>query len=133
MTGVLPRPLYEPESAASGSIVALSVSKCATCGRHEFPYRDRCPSCRSDSVPALLSTRAHVVGFTSVSHSPPGALVDVPYVVATAAFPEGLSVLGRVVGVGLDELAIGDAVDTVAAEVGDGTHYAYRLAIEADR
>lgn len=133
MTGRLPRPLFEPESAASGSIVALSVSKCTTCGRHEFPHRDRCPSCRSSSAPVLLSTTARVTGFTSVSHPPPGALVEVPYAVAIAAFPEGVSVLGRVVGVGLDELAIGDAVDTVAAEVGDGIGYAYRLAVETDR
>jgi uncharacterized OB-fold protein len=128
-----PRPLFEPETAAVGSLVALVTSRCTACGRHEFPSRERCPACRSATTAALLSTTASVAGYTSVSHPPPGAAVDVPYAVVIAAFPEGVSVLGRVVGAGYPELARGTKVDTVAAEVGDDLGYAYRLVAAADQ
>ena len=74
-----------------------------------------------------LSSSATIRGFSAVLHQPPGALVQAPYAVALAAFPEGVAVLGTVDGQDYRALSIGDAVTTVAKEVGASIEYAYRL------
>lgn len=122
--------LFGPSTPTPGTVVALAASACTACGRHEFPARARCPSCLSEAVVSTLSTRARISGFTSVNHPPPGASMDVPYVVAVGAFPEGVSVLGPVVGAGIGGVAVGDLVDTVAADIGGSIGYGYRLAPE---
>jgi uncharacterized OB-fold protein len=115
---------------APGAPVALAASRCASCGRSEFPARDDCPSCRGFMMPSPLSTSARVAGFTSVNHPPPGAQIATPYVVAVGAFPEGISILGPVVGAAFDELAIGDTVETIALDVGGRIGYGFRVSQE---
>ena len=61
-----------------------------------------------------------------MNHPPPGGLVPVPYAVAVADFPEGISILGLVSNAGTaEELELGDEVQTVAAQVGDKIGYAF--------
>jgi len=110
-----------------GTIVALAASACGTCGRHEFPVRDDCPACGAAMTPTPLSTSALVAGFTAVNHPPPGAAIEAPYTVAVGAFPEGVAILGPVVGAAFDELAIGDAIETVALDVGSRIGYGFRV------
>jgi uncharacterized OB-fold protein len=119
--------LATPSVPAPGTVVSLAASACTACGRHEFPSRDSCPSCGGRMMPSALSTSARVAGFTAVNHPPPGAQIDTPYVIAVGAFPEGVSIMGTVVGAAIDELNLGDGLETVALEVGGRIGYGFRL------
>ena len=63
-----------------------------------------------------LSDEAVAAGFTAVSSAPPGGLVEVPYTVVAAAFPELVTILGVVSGGPVD---VGDPLRVVAMQVGD--------------
>jgi len=120
----------ERAAVVPGSPVRLLAGRCAACGRVEFPRPTTCPSCAGDIEKVPLSDRPTLAGFTSVLHPPPGALVATPYHVGVAAFPEGISVLGLLVGVpdgGAGSLRIGAGLATVAAAVGEHATYAYRV------
>jgi uncharacterized protein len=112
-----------------GDDASLRASHCLSCGRWEFPYRDYCPGCGSQSVSdGALSSRARVIGTTAVLHQPPGALVEAPYTVALAAFPEGVSVLGLVQDVPFEDVPIDAEVVATVVELGGRLGYQYRLA-----
>ena len=113
---------------APGDVVALAASACVACGRHEFPARDHCPTCRLAMAPVALSPSPRVAGYTAVNHPPPGASIGTPYVVAIGAFTEGISVMGVVHGAGIDEITMGDALETVAVDIGGRIGFGFRLA-----
>jgi uncharacterized OB-fold protein len=119
------RLFYRADVPEPGDPVQLAASRCRHCARFEFPVHPVCPVCRSgvDTVP--LSTTAVVDGFTTVSAPPPGGLVEAPYTVAAAAFPEGIAVLGVVVGPE-DDLQMGDPLTVVAMAVGERTGFGFR-------
>ena len=114
-------------SLEPGSTVRLRASHCPDCDRWEFPGRVYCPACPGKPRVEALSETAEIIGFSAVLHQPPGALVQAPYSVALAAFPEGVAVLGTVGGVAYDQLSIGDRVTTVATVVGGSIEYSYAL------
>jgi uncharacterized OB-fold protein len=118
--------------ASSGSLqpgnqVFLKASFCGTCDRHEFPARAYCPTCDAHPVEVALSGRATIAGFSAVLHQPPGGMIETPYAIALAEFPEGVAILGTVQGADYRDLAIGDVVETVAREIGNSVEYTYRL------
>lgn len=105
----------------------LRASRCSLCCRVEFPRADRCPACGAAADAIGLSGEARLGPRTAVLHAPPDALVEVPYVIGIAEFPEGISVLGLVDAPGLDAAATGDVVDTIAYEAAPGfVTYAFR-------
>ena len=109
-----------------GAEVFLVASWCAKCERFDFPALDQCPACEAPSTRQRLDRRGAISQFTNVNHPPPGGLVPVPYAVAIADFPGGISILGLVSNAGTaDELQLGDEVQTVAAQVGDKINYAF--------
>jgi uncharacterized OB-fold protein len=113
---------------APGAPIALVASRCDGCGRCEFPRLEHCPECGGPASPVRLSRSARVSQWTAVNHATPGGLVDVPYSVAVADFPEGISILGLVRGDGSPgEVALGDEVTVVATEVGDKLGYAFAV------
>ncbi|MCK5892605.1 OB-fold domain-containing protein [Aeromicrobium sp.] len=109
-----------------GSAVRLNASFCRDCDRWEFPARTYCPTCDQEPTTGPLSPTAEVIGHSAVLHQPPGSLIDAPYPVALASFPEGVAVLGVVEDAEVGEVAIGDQVETVARLVGDSIEYAFR-------
>jgi len=114
-----------------GAPIALVASQCEKCGRFEFPQHETCPSCGGPANPVRLSRGARVSQWTAVNHAPPGGLVDVPYSVAVADFPEGISVLGLIrKSDSAGALALGDQVEVVATEVGDRIGYAFGIVNE---
>lgn len=123
-----PRLLASPAAPSPGDPVALGASHCGACDRWEFPALAACPACGRSMEDSTLSSNARIVGFTAVLHPPPGAEVDVPYVVAVATFPERISVLGVVVDATIDHVALGDTVTTIAVDVGGRLGYGYRTA-----
>ena len=111
---------------AAGAEVFLVASWCAKCERYDFPALDQCPACETTSTRQRLDRRGTISQFTNVNHPPPGGLVPVPYAVAVADFPGGISILGLVSNAHTaDELELGDEVQTVGAQVGDKIGYAF--------
>lgn len=105
----------------------LRASRCRACARVEFPPAERCPACGGDARAIGIGPEARLGPRTAVLHAPPGALVDVPYVVGVAEFPEGISVIGLVDAPSLDDTRTGDVVDTIAHEAAPGlVTYAFR-------
>lgn len=111
--------------AEAGESIGLAASRCDVCERVDFPARSSCSSCGAAVSTAVLSSTARLGAQTAVLHAPPGALVDVPYRVGVAEFPEGLAVLGLLVG---DQPERGDRVEVVSVPVGDRLTYGYRSA-----
>lgn len=115
------------EAPVPGAPNRLRASRCTSCDRVEFPVAERCPACGGEAAPVALSGEARLGPRTAVLHAPPDALVEVPYVVGVAEFPEGISVLGLVDTPGLEAAATGDAIETIAYEAAPGlVTYAFR-------
>jgi uncharacterized OB-fold protein len=113
------------EQPAPGQPIRLRASHCTGCDRWEFPALQYCPACSGPVEEAKLSGQAVVAGVSAVLHAPPGALVEAPYTVALAAFPEGVAVLG-VVTAPFEDVALGQSLQTVGMQVGSRVGYGYR-------
>jgi uncharacterized OB-fold protein len=117
-------------NAPPGAPIRLAAAGCDSCGRSSFPPACSCTWCgaaTSNEVPLGAATS---VTSTAVLHPTPGAVVEVPYVVALARFDSAnLDVLGRVLGVsGPSELPSGTALHPVAERLPDGRlHFAYAI------
>jgi len=116
-----------PEAPEVGVVVRLAGARCPACQRVEFPVRSTCPGCSAAMEPTALSPTARIRAVTQVEHPPPGALIEVPYLVVMADLADGITVLGQLTGAVLDEVAVGDKVTSVAVPVGDKVSYGFRL------
>jgi uncharacterized protein len=86
----------------------LSAIRCGGCGELAIPPKELCPSCherRWELVP--LHGTGSVVSFTVIRIPPRGRLSEAPYAVAVVKLDEGVSLLGRIVGIPLDALTAG--------------------------
>ena len=89
----------------------LSAIRCGSCGELAIPPKELCPSCherRWELVP--LHGTGSVVSFTVIRIPPRGRLAEAPYAVAVVKLDEGVSLLGRIVGIPLDALTAGLSV-----------------------
>ena len=96
------------ERAATGTLVAV---RCRQCGALAIPPREFCGACHQrgwDTVP--LSGEGRVTSFTVIRVAPRGHAGEAPYAIAQVTLSEGVALLGRLVDVPLDGLAIGMAV-----------------------
>ena len=110
-------------TAAPGERTALRASTCPDCGRTAFPRVAECLACGGAAEPVLLAGQATLRALTSVTSQPPGALVQAPYDVGVAQFPEGICVIGLI-----DGAAVPGATVTVVATspYPDGLTFAFR-------
>ena len=89
----------------------LTGIRCAGCGALAIPPRELCAECgqrRWSVVP--LSGDGEIASFTVIRIAPRGHAGDAPYAIAAVRLLEGVSVLGRIVDIPFDELAIGRKV-----------------------
>jgi hypothetical protein len=94
---------------------SLIGSKCKACGCVSFPKSPVCGNadCTSkrDVEEVLLSRRGKLLSFTLVCYQPPPPYVGpkpfVPFPLGEVAFPEGVAVIGQVVGCKYEELKTG--------------------------
>jgi len=96
------------EQAREGKLVGI---KCGGCGALAIPPRELCPECghrQWSQVP--LSGDGEIASFTVIRIAPRGHAGDAPYAIAAVRLIEGVSLLGRVVDIPFDELAIGRKV-----------------------
>jgi uncharacterized protein len=93
------------EQVRDGKLTAI---RCDACGALAVPPKELCPECgarRWEPVP--LSGEGSIASYTVIRVAPRGHADEAPYAIAAVRLREGVSVLGRVVDVPLDKLAVG--------------------------
>lgn len=123
----------EVRSDGTGNLLG---SKCRTCGAHFFPIRQACAGCLGEDLETIrFSTEGILYTHTIVRQSTPA--FEVPYALGYVDFPEGVRIMGQIVGVEFDAITIGMPMTLVLEPFGkdeDGnalTGYRFRPA-EAD-
>jgi uncharacterized OB-fold protein len=95
----------------------LVGGRCRECGATYFPAPEVCARCRGQEVERVdLSGRGTVYTYTVVRQSTPE--FQTPYVLVYVDFPEGVRVLGQLVGCGPEAVRVGMPVEVVFQEVG---------------
>jgi uncharacterized OB-fold protein len=93
------------ERARAGTLTAV---RCAKCGVLAIPPREFCAACGQRAWrPMTLSGEGAVASYTVIRVAAAKHAADVPYAVAVVRLTEGVSLLGRVVDIPLETLAIG--------------------------
>ena len=96
------------ELAGQGKLTGI---KCGGCSALAIPPRELCPECGKREWSAVqLSGDGEIASFTVIRIPPRGHAGDAPYAIAAVRLVEGVSVLGRVVDIPFDQLAIGRKV-----------------------
>jgi len=96
------------EQARQGQLTAIRCTHCAVLA---MPPQESCTSCRRhewQTVP--LEGLGTVASFTVIRVPPRGGALAAPYAVALVQLREGVSLLGRIVDIPIDALAVGQAV-----------------------
>lgn len=108
------------EGAAAGRLMLM---RCANCGTHRFPARDRCDVCWStDTAWVEASGRATLhswVVFHQMYH--PGFADRIPYNVAVVELDEGPRITTNVVDCDLHDLQAGMQLNVMFETVAEGT------------
>jgi len=86
----------------------LVVQRCTGCGELAVPPKLLCPACHGRTWERVsLRGEGDVASFT-VIRVPPGALAgQAPYAIVVVRFPEGVALLGRMTGIGVDAVRVG--------------------------
>ena len=93
------------ERAREGTLTAL---RCAKCGELAIPPKEFCPACQQRAwEPVPLAGHGTIASFTVIRVAPARHAADAPYAIAVVRLREGVSLIGRVVDIPLDRLAIG--------------------------
>ena len=93
------------EKAGAGELAAV---RCGRCGALAIPPREFCPECSERAwQPTTLSGEGTIASYTIIRVAPRAHADDAPYAIAAVRLREGVSLLGRVVDVPLNALAIG--------------------------
>lgn len=93
------------EKAREGQLTAV---RCGRCGELAVPPKEFCPSCAQRAwEPVNLSGEGTIASYTVIRVAPRAHAADAPYAIAAVQMKEGVSFLGRVVDVPLDEVAVG--------------------------
>lgn len=86
----------------------LTGIRCGGCGTVAIPPKEFCPGCGERRwTPEPLGGTGTIASFTVIRVAPRQHARDAPYAVAVVAMPEGVSLLGRVVDIPFDRLAVG--------------------------
>ncbi|HYS16759.1 MAG TPA: Zn-ribbon domain-containing OB-fold protein [Candidatus Binatia bacterium] len=93
------------ERARAGQLTGI---RCGSCGELAMPPKELCPNCHARAWETVtLAGEGTIASFTVIRVAPRAHAADVPYAVAVVRLKEGVSILGRVVDIPLDKLAVG--------------------------
>ncbi len=96
------------EKARGGQLTAI---RCGSCGELSMPPKELCPSCHAHSwQPVALAGDGTIASFTVIRVAPRAHAGEVPYAIAVVRLKEGVSILGRIVDIPLEKLAVGLSV-----------------------
>jgi uncharacterized OB-fold protein len=86
----------------------LTGIRCRGCGAVEVPPREFCPECQArDWEPMALAGEGTIASYTIIRVAPARHAAAAPYAVAVVKLREGVSLIGRILDVPLDTVAIG--------------------------
>jgi hypothetical protein len=93
------------ERAREGTLTAV---RCDKCGVLAMPPKEFCPACQHRGwTPVALSGDGTIASYTVIRVAPARHAADVPYAIAVVNLREGVSLIGRIVDMPLDALAVG--------------------------
>jgi uncharacterized OB-fold protein len=98
---------------------ALIGSRCQSCGDQFFPRRYICLSCGQEDIEEVpLSRRGKVWTYTVARQTPPGSLMQAPYVIAVVQLEGGAMVQAVLSEYDLEAVRIGMEVEMVLEKMG---------------
>jgi uncharacterized OB-fold protein len=98
----------------------LFIQTCADCGHRQFYPRLRCVRCGGATVWTPASGRGRIYSYTWVYRAAHESFVPlVPYVVALIDLDEGVRMMSRLRGSGVDDIRIGVPVKIAFEALGD--------------
>ena len=93
------------ERAREGQLTGV---RCEKCGELAIPPKELCPACGERAwQPVPLAGEGTIASFTVIRIAPRAYAADVPYAIAAVKLKEGVSLLGRIVDIPFEKLAIG--------------------------
>lgn len=93
------------EQARAGTLTAL---RCAKCGELAIPPKEFCAGCQQRAwEPVTLAGDGTIVSFTIIRVAPTRHAGDAPYAIVVVKLREGVSLMGRVLDIPLDQIGIG--------------------------
>jgi uncharacterized OB-fold protein len=91
--------------AREGTLTAI---RCGECGELAIPPKEFCAACQQRAwQPQTLAGDGTIASYTVIRVAPRHHTGEVPYAIAVVSLREGVSLIGRVVDVPLERLAIG--------------------------
>ncbi|ETK31939.1 bifunctional MaoC family dehydratase N-terminal/OB-fold nucleic acid binding domain-containing protein [Microbispora sp. ATCC PTA-5024] len=97
----------------------LRVQTCAACGLLRHPPGPVCPSCHSAERAYVVARGEGTVYSYVVHHHPPVPGLETPFAVAVVELPEGVRIVGNVVGCPPSEVSVGMPVRVEFREMDD--------------
>jgi uncharacterized protein len=117
------RPLVSPDTEffwAGTRAGELRIQRCAACGALRHPPGPMCPACGSPATGEyLVADGTGEVYSYVVHHHPPVPGKTPPFVVALVQLPEGVRIMGELLGVRPEEAGIGQPVRVAFERVDD--------------
>ncbi len=111
-----------PEFFAGVREGRLTAMRCAHCGQLAMPPREFCADCgRRGWETAALSGEGTIDSYTIIRVAPRNFTTEAPYAIAHVQMAEGIGLLGRVVDIPIDRLAVGTRVRFRPLGSGDRT------------
>jgi uncharacterized OB-fold protein len=93
------------EEARAGRLTGI---RCGTCQALAIPPKALCPACGARAwKPVALRGEGTIASYTVIRVGPRGFTARTPYAIAVVDLAEGGSLLGRIVDIPFDRLAIG--------------------------
>ena len=87
---------------------ALTGVRCRHCGELAIPPKEFCATCHQRGwEPVPLSGEGTVESFTVIRVAPQRFTAEVPYAIVMVRLKEGVALLGRLVDVPLENIAVG--------------------------
>ena len=104
--------------ANPGEKPALIGSRCPRCGEHFFPKRAICLACGQVGLEEVyLTGPGKIWTFTIARMTPPGSLIEAPYVVAQVELPERVIVQSVLSACDVDSVRVDMPVELVLEKV----------------
>jgi uncharacterized OB-fold protein/acyl dehydratase len=131
------RPLISPDTAFfwAGTVAGeLRIQNCADCGTLRHPPGPMCLACGSPDAKYVVAAGTGEVFSYIVHHHPPVPGKRLPMVLALVELPEGVRVLGEIVGADPAAVSVGMPVEAEFLRVDDElTLPGWRPALGGDR
>ncbi|MGH7313620.1 MAG: Zn-ribbon domain-containing OB-fold protein [Candidatus Rokuibacteriota bacterium] len=86
----------------------LTGIRCGTCRELAVPPKEFCPACGARAWHAeALSGEGTIASYTIIRVAPARHAADAPYAIAVVRLTDGVQLLGRVVDIPLEQVAVG--------------------------